>query len=42
MKTDEDFNNVSSKDGALETLFEAKEQGIVKHWVFMSFCKCRR
>ena len=31
MKTDEDFNNVSSKDGALETLFEAKEQGIVKH-----------
>ena len=31
MKTDEDFNNVSSKDRALETLFEAKEQGIVKH-----------
>ena len=31
MKTDEDFNNVSSKNGALETLFEAKEQGIVKH-----------
>ncbi len=31
MKTDDDFKNVSSKDGALETLFEAKEQGIVKH-----------
>ena len=31
MKTDEDFKNVSSKDGALETLFEAKEQGVVKH-----------
>tara|TARA_B100000683_G_C12479898_1_gene550960 strand:- start:105 stop:968 length:864 start_codon:yes stop_codon:yes gene_type:complete len=31
MKTQEDFNNVSSKNGALETLFKAKEQGIVKH-----------
>ena len=31
MKTDEDFYKVSSKNGALETLFEAKEQGIVKH-----------
>ena len=31
MKTDEDFKSVSSKDGALETLFEAKEQGVVKH-----------
>ncbi len=31
MKTDEDFDKVSSEDGALKTLFEAKEQGIVKH-----------